>query len=133
LRIELDDHVGAFVGDPDVVFFIDANGMGEGPSVETVTDFAEEFSFGREFEEVGGGGSVGWAGGVAAGEYEDVTFGVDGDADGFAEVKVGGQLEEVGDGAVADFGDLRLLRGKRVGDEEKNREQRESHWFASES
>jgi hypothetical protein len=133
LRIELDDHVGAFVGDPDVVFFIDANGMREGPGVEVVADFAEKFSVGGEFEELRGGGSVGWPGGVAAGEDEDVAFGVDRDAYGFAEVEVGGQLEEVEDGAVADFGDGGLLRGKRVGDEEKKREKRESHGFASES
>jgi hypothetical protein len=42
-----------------------------------------------------------------------VAFGIDGDADGFAEVEVGGKLEEIRDGAVADFRDLRLLSEER--------------------
>ncbi len=120
LRIELDDHVGAFVGNPDVVFLVDANRMRERPGVEVVADFAEEFSVGSEFEELGGGGSVGWAGGAATGEDEDVTFGIDSDAYGFAEVQVSGKLEEVRDGVVADFGDLRLLGEKRVGEDKEN-------------
>jgi hypothetical protein len=82
--------------------------MREGPGVEIVADFAEIFSVGGEFEELRGGGSVSGAGGIAAREDEDMAFGVDGDADGFAEKEVGGELEKVGNGAVADFG-RRLL------------------------
>src|SRR6266581_1239090 len=34
--VELDDHVGAFVGGPNVVVPIDFDGVGEGPGVEMV-------------------------------------------------------------------------------------------------
>jgi hypothetical protein len=48
-----------------------------------------------------------------------VAFGVDGDANGFAEIQVGGELQEIGIGAVADFGDLRLLCAKGIREEEE--------------
>src|SRR5208282_864304 len=51
---ELDDHVGTFVGDPDVVVLIDANGMCEGPGVKIVADFLDESSVGSELEELRG-------------------------------------------------------------------------------
>jgi len=35
--IELDHHVGPFIGDPDVVFFVDFYGVGEGPGIQIVT------------------------------------------------------------------------------------------------
>ncbi len=76
LGIELDDHVGAFVGDPNVVFFIDAHGMGEGPSVEVVANLAKELSVRGKFEKLSRGGSVGGTAGVAAREDEDVSLGV---------------------------------------------------------
>ncbi len=117
LGIELDDHVGAFVGDPNVVFFIDAHGMGEGPSVEVVANLAKELSVRGKFEKLSRGGSVGGTAGVAAREDEDVALGVDGDADGFAEVEVGGQLEEVGNGVVTDRGYGGLLGEERSGQE----------------
>ncbi len=87
--IELDDHVRAFVGDPDVVVSVYSNGVREGPSVEVVADFTEKFSVGIELQELRGSGSVGGAGGIAAGEDEDVAFRIDGDADGFSEMDVG--------------------------------------------
>jgi hypothetical protein len=119
LRIELDDHVGAFVGDPNVVFAIDANGMREGPGIEVVADFSEKFSIGGEFEKLGGGGSVSGAGGIAAGEDENVAFGVDGDAYGFAKVQVRRKFQKIRNGAVADFWDG-LLSEKREGEEGEN-------------
>jgi hypothetical protein len=103
--IEFDDHVRAFVGDPDVVVPVDTDGVSVGPGVEIAADLAEVGAVGGELEELGGGGSVGWAGGVAAGEDEDVAPGVDGYAGGFAEIEVGREFEEVGDGVEGDFGD----------------------------
>jgi len=44
--IEFDDHVGAFIGDPDVVVLIDLDGVREGPGVEMVADLAEKFPSG---------------------------------------------------------------------------------------
>src|ERR1700687_294067 len=115
LRIELDDHVGALVGNPDVVSLVDADGMREGPGVKVVADLAKEFSVRGKFEELCGGGAVGGTRGVATREDEDVALGVDGDADGFAEVEIGGELEEIGNGVVADCGYGGLLGEKRSG------------------
>src|SRR2546422_4816398 len=120
--IELDNHVGAFVGDPDVVVLIDFDGVGEGPGVEVVADFAEEFSVGSKFEELRGSGGVGGAGGVAAREDEDVAFRIDGDTGGFAEINIGRKLQEVGGGMEKDFG--RLLGGKRGSSEEEQNKDR---------
>ena len=108
-RVELDDHVRAFVGDPDVVVFIDADGVGEGPGVEVVADLAEVVAVGVELEELRGGCAVGGAGGVAAGEDEDVALGVDGYAGSFAEVDVRRELQEVGDGVEGDLRDRLVL------------------------
>jgi len=102
--IELDDHVRAFVGDPDVVVFVDFDGVGEGPGVEMVADLPDEFSVGGEFEELRGCGSKRGAGGIAARENEDVAFGIYGNADGFAEVEVGRKFQEIGDGTEMEFG-----------------------------
>src|ERR1700730_7693857 len=86
LRIELDDHVGAFVSHPNVVVVVDADGMGEGPSVKIVANLAKKLSVGREFQELGCGGTVRGAGRIAAREHEDMPLGVDGYADGLAEI-----------------------------------------------
>src|SRR5260370_36541319 len=102
--MELDDHVGAFVGDPDVVVTVDSNGVSERPSVEIVADLAEEFSVRAKFEELGGGGSVGGATGVAAREGEDVALGVDGDSHSFAEREVGGEADGSPHGTVKGWG-----------------------------
>ncbi len=83
--------------------------MGEGPGVEVVADLAEVLAVGGELEELGGGCAVGGTGGVAAGEDEDVAFGVDGYAGGFAEVDVGWELQEVGDGVEGDLRDGLVL------------------------
>jgi hypothetical protein len=80
-----------------------------------VADLAEEFSVRSEFEELGCGGSVGRTSGVAAGKDEDMAFGVDRDAHGFAKVEIGGEFQEIGDSAITDFGRLRLLSEKRNG------------------
>src|SRR5713226_9063397 len=116
-KVELDDHVGAFVGDPDVVVLVDFHGLGEGPGVEVVADLADEFSVGSKLEELRGAGCIGRAGAVAAREDEDVAFGIDGDASDFAEMDVGRKLQEVGNGVEANFGGL--LGEKRSGHEKK--------------
>ena len=102
-RIELDDHVGAFVGNPNVVVPIDLDGVGEGPGVEMVADLAEEFSVSGELEELRSARAVGGTGGIAAREDEDVALRIDGDAGGFTEMKVRRKLQEVGDRLETDF------------------------------
>jgi len=116
---ELDDHVRAFVGDPDVVVLIDLDGVREGPGVEVVANFAEKFSVGGELEKLRGARSIGRAGAVAAGEDEDVAFGIHGDTGGFAEMEVGWKFQEVGDRMETDFG--RLLSEKRSNHEKTKR------------
>src|SRR5216684_3328402 len=104
--IKFDDHVRAFVGDPDVVVLVDFYGVREGPSVKVMADFAEKFSVGSELEELRGSGGIGGAGGVGAGEYEDVAFRIDGDTGDFAEMGVGRKFQEIRDGVKTDFGGL---------------------------
>jgi hypothetical protein len=64
--VELDDHVRTLVGDPDVIFGIDFDGMAEGPGVQIVADLADELAVGSELEKLGGSGAVSWSGGIAA-------------------------------------------------------------------
>jgi hypothetical protein len=58
-RVELDDHVGAFVDGPNIVVLVDAHRVSEGPAVEALANFAEEFSVGPEFEQLRRRGSIG--------------------------------------------------------------------------
>src|SRR6266850_5926273 len=76
-------------------------------------DLAEEFSVGRELEELRSACAIGGTGGIAAREDEDVAFGIDGDAGGFTEMDVRRKFQKVGDRLETDFG--RLLGEKRDG------------------
>src|SRR5262249_23744646 len=51
-RIELDDHVRTLVDRPDVVVFVDAHRVGEGPTVKTLADFAYERTVLIELEQL---------------------------------------------------------------------------------
>ena len=88
LRVEPDHHVGAFVGDPDVVGAVDLDGVGERPGVEVAADLADEIAVAVELEELRGGGGIGRAFGVAAVEDEDVALRVHRHAGDFAEIEV---------------------------------------------
>jgi len=74
---ELNHHVRAFVGDPDVVVRFHLDHVGEGPSVEVMADLAQVLAVGAELEELRRGSGIGRAGGVAARQDEDVALGVD--------------------------------------------------------
>ena len=52
--------------------------MGIRPGIKIVADFAQEFASPVELKQLGASGSVGWAGGVAARENENVSLGIDG-------------------------------------------------------
>src|SRR5206468_2085880 len=93
--IELDDHVGAFVGDPDVVVLVDADRMREGPGVEIVADLADESAVRKKLEELRSAGSVSGAGAIAAREDENMAFRIDGDANGFAEMGIRRELQKI--------------------------------------
>jgi len=91
-----------------------------------VADLAKVGAVGGELEELGGAGSVSWTGGVAAGEDEDVSLGVDGDAGGFAEKEVGRELDEIRDGVEGNFGDG-LAVSEGCGDTERKSEGKAFH------
>src|SRR3984885_6869221 len=55
---ELNDHVGAFVCDPDVVVFVDLDRVGKGPSVEVATYLAKEFPVGSELQQLSSARSI---------------------------------------------------------------------------
>ncbi len=57
-----------------------------------MTDLAQEFAVGIEFEKLCRGGGVGRPRAIAAREDEDVALGVDRDAADLAEIQVGRQL-----------------------------------------
>src|SRR5277367_4102567 len=78
-RIELDDHIGALVDGPEVIVFVDANGVREGPGVEVVPDLADVSAVRPELKNLGRGGAIRGAGGVAAREDENMLFRIERD------------------------------------------------------
>src|SRR5579863_3767607 len=51
LGIELDDHIGSLIHDPDIVMWIDLHGVRVNEAIQTLADLARESSVGVEFEE----------------------------------------------------------------------------------
>ena len=122
-RIEFNDHVRAFVRDPDVVVFVDFHGVGKGPGIEMMANLAKKFSVRSEFQKLRSGRSVGGPSCAAARKHKNVALGVDGDARGFAKVKIGRELEEIGDRMVADF---RWLLSENSSGDEKGQSENEA-------
>ena len=101
LGVELDDHVRPLVDDPDVVLRIDPHGVRELEAVQTLADLAHEGPVLIELEQTR----------VAAAVVDEhVSLRVGGDADAFAEIQVGRQLEEVGHRRVRDHRHVLRLR-----------------------
>ena len=92
---ELDHHVGAFVGDPDIVLRINADRVGIAPGVQVLADLADVVAVRSELEQLGGTRAIGGTIGAAAMEDEDVAARIDGDARDFAEMQVVRHLEEI--------------------------------------
>src|ERR1700694_3622922 len=65
-RIELDDHVRALVGGPEIVVLVDANRVRERPGVETFADLAQIRAVAIELEDLRGGSREGRALAAAA-------------------------------------------------------------------
>src|ERR1700745_3802599 len=84
--IEFDDHVGAFIGGPDVVLRIDFHSVGEGPGIKVVADFADETAVGAELQKLGGGSAVRLPGGIAARKDGYVSLGIDGSARRYSQI-----------------------------------------------
>ena len=126
LRVELDDHVGAFVGGPDVVVLVDAHSVRERPGVEILADLADEFALGIELQDLRGGVAVRRTGARSAARIdEDVALGVDRNAGGLAEVHVVGQLQQIGHRLVGNG--WRVLCERGGTDQRKQRGNQEPH------
>src|ERR1035441_2418594 len=109
--VELDNHVGAFVDGPDVVVFVDAHGVGFGPGVEALANFAQELAFGTELEQLCRRGAIGrTAGAVGAREHENVALGINGHTWNLAEIHPERELEEVRNGIEGNFRDRKSTR-----------------------
>ena len=88
-RIELDHHVRALIGRPNVVILVDFHRVRERPGVEIVADLANEFAVGIELQELSGACTIGGADGVTARKHEHVSVGVYGHTRDLPEVDVG--------------------------------------------
>ncbi len=104
LVVELDDHVRALVGGPDIVVLIDPHRVGERPCIEVLADLPNEVTLRRKFEQLRSRVAIGRTKtGAATGIDKDVAFRIDRHAGGFAKVHVGRHLEEVRNGFVRDL------------------------------
>src|ERR1019366_3953190 len=115
--IELDDHVRALVRHPDVVLAVDANGVGEGESVQVLPDLSNERAVSSEFEQLCGGRPVNRRAFARAAVHEHVSFRVHCHSRDFTEVQVRGELEEV-DTRVESDGGHGLRRRLSAGESE---------------
>ena len=86
--IELDHHVRPYVGDPDVVLFVDSDSVRVGPCVQIVSNLAKVRAVGAKFQELGGARTIRWPRRVATREYDDVSLGIDRHAGRFTEIYV---------------------------------------------
>ena len=74
-RVELNDHIRTFVDGPDIIVFVDAYRVCEGPAVEALSNFTNEFALRTEFEQLRRSRCVSRSvGTVRAGKNENVAF-----------------------------------------------------------
>ena len=103
-RVELDDHVGAFVGHPHVVVLVHADGVRKGRGVVVLAPLLHELQVLIELEQLRRGRAAGRTRVAATRKDEEVALGVLGHANGFADgVARDDQAENV-------LGDLQLRR-----------------------
>ena len=123
LPIEFDDHVGAFVSDPEVVFFIDFHRVGERPGVKVVADLAQKPAIGVELQKLRSARAVGRASAIATREHEDVSLGIDRHTRHFAEIQIGRKFQQIGHRLILNFGNARWLSEKKTGRGEEKQNQ----------
>src|SRR5260370_38404301 len=75
-RIELDHHVRPFIGDPDVVLFVDSYSVCVGPCIEIASNLAKVCAVWSELQELGSACTVSWTRGVATRKDENVASAV---------------------------------------------------------
>src|ERR1700730_5755398 len=108
LRIEPDDHVRRLVCGPDVIVLVDSHRVREGPGVQVVTNFTNEFSILGKLQQLRGACGVGGACGITTREDEDVSLGIYGHAGDFTEIQIVGKLEQIGNRIKRNFRCCRL-------------------------
>src|SRR5690242_16978375 len=74
LGIELDDHVGALVGDPDVVVLVDLHRVRKRPRIEVMPDLTYELSLRTKLQKLRGACSVRGTSCLATREDENVSL-----------------------------------------------------------
>jgi hypothetical protein len=112
LGIELDHHVRALVGHPDIVLGVHLYGVAERPGVKVLADLAEEFPLSIEFQQLRRRRGIGRSAGVAARQYENVAFRIERHAGHFAEIHIVRQFQRIGNGIKGDDGDCLLRKGR---------------------
>src|SRR6516165_1638455 len=96
LRSQFDDHIGALVDGPDVVFPVDAHAMSKRPPVQLFRNLSYVFALRAEFQQLCGGWPVGRTiGTIRTREHEDVTLRIDSHTCDLAKIHAVGQLEEI--------------------------------------
>ena len=121
LRVELDDHVRAFIRYPDVLFRIDLDRMAVRPCVQIVAYLANVPAVRAELEKLRGGRRVRRTRGIAARQNENMSLAVDGHAGCFSKIDIRRKLQEIGDRSVFDH--RRLLGAESKVQQQEQRKQ----------
>jgi hypothetical protein len=100
LGVELDHHVRALVGDPDIVLGVHLHRVRERPGVEVVAELPQIGAVGVELEDLRRRRAVGRAGRAASMQHEDVALRIERDAANLAQVEIGRQMEKIRNGFV---------------------------------
>src|ERR1700730_355505 len=88
-----------------------------------MADLADKFAVGAEFQQLGGGGRVGGALGVAALADENVPLGIDRHSGNFAEIHVCRQLQHIGHGIKGNLGHALLYVSQGAEQKEQSDEE----------
>ena len=111
LGIELDHHVRALVGDPDIVVGVDLHCVRERPGIKVVADLPQIIAVGVKLEELRRRRAVGRAGRGASMQHEDVVLRIERDAGNLAQIEIGRQMQKIRNGFIRNGRDV-LGEGK---------------------
>ena len=119
-RGELDHHIRALVGDPDIVLGVDLHRVRERPGIEVMADLPQIIAVGVKLEQLRRRRGVSRAGRIASMQHEDVALRIDRDAGNFAQVEVGRQVQKIRDKFIRDGRDF--LSGGEISGREADRD-----------
>src|SRR5215831_408136 len=97
---ELDHHIRALVGHPNVVMTVDLNGVCEGPRIQVTTDLPNESTVGTKLEELCCGRGISGASRVTTRESKHVSPGIECNTADFTKIQIVRQMQWRGDGIV---------------------------------